>query len=104
LNKRFWQKAEDKTRENDRRQEKQRAEAGELDSLESANPLLLVLRHDVGKLPAGIVIHFPYDVAIRLLHLRGCAVPVASFEAQPHLVIEEADLQYTNLPSHLLPL
>jgi hypothetical protein len=101
LNRNFWRHLERKTRENDRRQEKQRA--GEFNSLESATPLLVMLHHELGKLPAGITIQFPYNVAISLIHQR-YATPVASFAAQPDLVIDEDQLMYADLPSRVIPL
>jgi hypothetical protein len=98
LNKRFWQQMERKIRENDRRQERQRV--GEFDSLESAPPLLVVLRHDLGKLPAGIAIQFPHEVAI---HQR-YSVPVADFKLRPDLEVQEEDLQFTDFPPSVIPL
>jgi hypothetical protein len=101
MNTRFWRHLEDRTRENDRRREKQQAHG---ESALDVPPLLVVLRHDLGKLPAGIAIQFPREVAISLLQRRGCAVPVGSFAAQPDLVIDEDQLLHAALPSSVTPL
>ena len=100
MNTRFWRHLEDKTRENARRLEKQKAESP---SLELVPPLLVVLRHDLGKLPAGIVIQFPHEVAINLIRHR-YAVPVASFDALPDLIVDEDQLRFTGFEPSLLPL
>lgn len=105
MNTRFYRHIEEKTRANDRREEKERAEAGEESRFpESAPPLLIKLRHTLGKLPAaGIVYECPYEVAVRLIRYRH-AIPVASFDSRPDLVISDGDLQYTGLPPELIPL
>jgi hypothetical protein len=99
---RFYEHMEAKLRADDRREDKERADAGSL-YLEPAPPLLVVLKQDLGKLPAGISIEFPHDVAIRLLR-RGLAVPVGSFLHNPDLVVDEEQLQYADLPPDLIPL
>jgi hypothetical protein len=102
LNRKFWRHLEAKTRAHDKRREEQRLKAT-LPSIELPRPLLVVLRNDLKKLPAGIAIQFPHEVAINLIHQR-YATPVASFAAEPDLVIDEPDLQYTDLPSTVIPL
>jgi hypothetical protein len=104
MNSRFWRHMEDKTRARGRREDEKRAMA-ESPFLEPAPPLLVILQEDLGKLPAGISIQFPHDVAIRLLHLNlGIAVPVGNFDARPDLVVDEDQLQHASLPVELLSL
>ena len=103
MNRRFWRHLEEKTRASDNRQDEQSLKAA-LPSVELLRPpLLVVLRNDLEKLPAGIAIQFPHEVAINLIHQR-YAVPVASFEAEPDLVIDEDQLLHAALPSSVTPL
>jgi hypothetical protein len=78
----FWAYVEEKTRASSRRQEKERAQQAEL---AEAVPVLCVrMKSDLGKIPSGISVAFPHQVAIDLIRYR-YAVPVADFNSRPDL-------------------
>jgi hypothetical protein len=85
---RFKRTMERKLRASDAREEKAREKA-ESDFIRSAPPLLVVLRKEVGKLPAGVVIEFESEpLALHLIRCGlGVAVPKADFALNPSVVI-----------------
>jgi hypothetical protein len=93
---RYRRVMEKKTRASDIRDAKalEKAEA-ESEYLKPVPPLLITLHQDLGKLPAGISIQFPHEVAIILIHRGlGEAVPIGDFAVLPDLLIEEDDMQH----------
>jgi DNA-binding transcriptional LysR family regulator len=98
---RFKRICERKLRASDAREEKalEKGEA-EPDCLQPVPPLLVVLRKDLGKLPAGIVIEFEsQNLALSLIrHGLGVAVPKGSFTIRPDLMIDDEQLLHAGLP------
>jgi hypothetical protein len=81
---------EAKTRASDTRDAKVKEKAAaESDFVEPVPPLLVVLRREVARLPAGIVIQFESEaLALHLIRCGlGVAVPKADFTLNPSVVI-----------------
>ena len=64
--------------------------------------MLVRLVSDLGKLPAGIVIQFPSEVALSLVRHR-VASTVGSLQSRPDLVIDADDMIHTGIPTGLYP-
>lgn len=90
MNTQFKRTMERKLRASDARAEKTKEKAEtESDFLEPVPPLLVVLRRDLGQLPAGIVIQFESEpLALHLIRCGlGVALPKADFALNPSVVI-----------------
>jgi hypothetical protein len=64
--------------------------------------MLVRLLSDLGKLPAGILIQFPPEVALSLVRHR-VAAPVSELRLHPDLVIDEEDMMHSGIPTGLYP-
>lgn len=88
---------EAKLRAEERKEDKERANAGTRFS-DPAPPLLVTFQQDTGKLPRGFPIRLPHDTAIAAIHRgRTVALPVGSFAVPADLEVDQENLEHAGL-------
>ena len=87
---------EQRLRNEERKEDKMRANSGIEFGDESARPLLIRLLQDVGKLPANVVLQLPRQIS-ELLLLRRLCTPVGDMTVAPDAIVdcEWADIGVT---------